>query len=40
MAMKFFRDTILLLHMYNFEGFLNRFKFDEMVSNHLNRCKK
>ena len=40
MAMKFFPDTILLLHIYSFEGFLNRFKFDEMVSNHLNRCKK
>ena len=40
MGMKFFSDTILLLHMNSFEGFLNWFKFDEMVSNHLNRCKK
>ena len=40
MAMKFFSDTILLLHMYSFEGFSNRFKFDETVNNHLNRCKK
>ena len=39
MAIKFFSDTILLLHMYSFEGFLNRFKFDEMVSIHLSRCK-
>ena len=40
MAMKFFPDTIVLLHMYSFEGVLNRFKFDEMVSNHLNCYKK
>ena len=39
MAMKLFLDTILLLHMYSFEEFLNRSKFDEMVSNYLNHCK-
>ena len=33
MAMKFLLDTILLLHMYGFEGYLNRYKIDEMVNN-------
>ena len=33
MAMKFFLDTILLLHIYGFEGYLNRYKIDEMVNN-------
>ena len=33
MAMKFLLDTILLLHMYGFEGYLNRYKIDEMVKN-------
>ena len=33
MAMKLFLDTILLLHMYGFEGYLNRYKIDEMVNN-------
>ena len=33
MAMKFLLDTILLLHMYGFEGFLNRYKIDETVNN-------
>ena len=32
MAMKFFLHTILLLHIYGFEGYLNRYKIDEMVS--------
>ena len=33
MAMKFFLDTILLLHIYSFEGYLNRYNIDEMVNN-------
>ena len=33
MAMKFLLNTILLLHMYGFEGYLNRYKIDEMVNN-------
>ena len=33
MAMKFFLDTILLLHMYGFEGYLSWYKIDEMVNN-------
>ena len=33
MAMKFLLDTILLLHMYGFEGYLNRYKIDKMVNN-------
>ena len=33
MAMKFFLDTILLLHIYGFEGYLNRYKIDEMMNN-------
>ena len=33
MAMKFFLDTILLLHIYGFEGYFNRYKIDEMVNN-------
>ena len=33
MAMKFFLDTILLLHIYGFEEYLNRCKIDEMVNN-------
>ena len=33
MAMKFLLDTILLLHMYGFKGYLNRYKIDEMVKN-------
>ena len=33
MAMKFLLDTILLLHIYGFEGYLNRYKIDEMVNN-------
>ena len=33
MAMKFFLDTILLLHIYGFEGYLNQYKIDEMVNN-------
>ena len=33
MAMKFFLDTILLLHIYGFEGYLNWCKIDEMVNN-------
>ena len=33
MAMKFFLDTIFLLHIYGFEGYLNWYKIDEMVNN-------
>ena len=33
MAMNFFLDTILLLHIYGIEGYLNRYKIDEMVNN-------
>ena len=33
MAMKFFVDTTLVLHIYGFEGYLNRYKIDEMVNN-------
>ena len=33
MAMKFLLDTILLLHIYGFEAYLNRYKIDEMVNN-------
>ena len=45
MAMKFFLDTILLLHIYGFEGYLNWYKIDEMVNNlriavHSSNLKK
>ena len=33
MAIKFFLDTILLLHIYGFEGYINQHKIDEMVNN-------
>ena len=33
MAMNFFIDTILLLHIYGFEGYLSWYKIDEMVNN-------
>ena len=33
MAMNFFLDTIFLLHIYGFKGYLNRYKIDEMVNN-------
>ena len=33
MAMKFLLDTILVLHMYGFEGYLNWYKIDEMMNN-------
>ena len=33
MAMKFLLDTILLFHIYGFEGYLNQYKIDEMVTN-------
>ena len=33
MAMKFFLDTILLLYIYGFEGYLSRYKINEMVNN-------
>ena len=39
MAMKLFLDTILLLHIYGFEGYLSQYKIDEMVNNHSNSCK-
>ena len=32
MAMKFFLDTILLLHIYSFEGYFNPYKIDEIVN--------
>ena len=38
MAVKPFLDNILLLDIYNFEGFLNRHKNDEMVNNYSNSC--
>ena len=34
MAMKFFLDTIPLLYIYGFEGYLSRYKIDEMANNH------
>ena len=33
MAMKFFLGTILLLYIYGFEGYFNRYKSDKMVNN-------
>ena len=33
MAINFFLDTILLLQIYSFEGYLNRYKIDKMVNN-------
>ena len=30
MAMKFFLDTILLLYIYCFKGYLSRYKIDKM----------
>ena len=33
MAKKFFLDAILLLYIYGFEGYLSRYKIDEMVNN-------
>ena len=33
MAMKIFLDTILLLYIYDFEGYLSQYKIDEMVNN-------
>ena len=33
MAMKFFLDTILLLYIYGFEGYLSWYKIDKMVNN-------
>ena len=33
MAMKFFLHTILLLQIYGYEGYLNRYKIDKMVNN-------
>ena len=35
----FFLDTILLLHIYGFEGYLSQYKIDKTVNNHLNTCK-
>ena len=39
--MKFFPDTILLLHIYGFEGYSysSQYKIDEMVNSHSNSCK-
>ena len=31
-AMNFFLGTILLLYIYSFEGYLSRYKIDEMVN--------
>ena len=33
MAMKFFLDTILVLFIYGFEGYLSWYKIDETVNN-------
>ena len=33
MAIKFFLHTVLLLQIYSFEGYLNRYKIEEMVNN-------
>ena len=33
MAMKLFLDTTLLLQIYGFEVYFNRYKIDEMVNN-------
>ena len=33
MVMKFLLHTILLLHIYSFEGYLNRYEINEMVNN-------
>ena len=38
MAMKFFPQTILLLKVDHFEGFLNRYKIDGMVNDNSNNC--
>ena len=35
-AMKCFSNTILLLHIYCFEGDLSGYKIDKMVNNHSN----
>ena len=37
-VVKLFLDNILLLEIYNVEGFLNRHKNDEMVNNYSNSC--
>ena len=37
--MKFFIDTILLLHIHGFEGYLSQYKIDKMVNNHSNSYK-
>ena len=36
MAVKFFLDNIHFLEVYSFEGFLNQYKSDGMVSNYSN----
>ena len=33
MAMNVFLDTILLLYIYGFEGYLSQYKIDETVNN-------
>ena len=33
MTMKFHLDTIILLHIYGFEGYLNWYEIDKMVNN-------
>ena len=38
-AMNFFPDTILFLHLHGFGGYLSQYKFHEMVNNHSNSCK-
>ena len=37
-AIKFFADTILLLHIYGVEVYSSQYKIDEMVNDHLNSC--
>ena len=38
MAVKFFLHNTLLLEVYSFEGFSNRYKNDGMVNNYSNSC--
>ena len=36
---KIFPNTIILLHVYGFEGYSSQCKIDEMVNNHSNSYK-
>ena len=38
MALKLFPDTMLLLKVDRFEGFLNRSRIDRMVNNNSSSC--